>query len=93
VQQLRIYEGNTLRAGLSNMHGLRHTYAQNRYEELTDWKAPAAGGPKAKTLTPEQQGSGEGRAYHRVHASGRIWLGAPDQGGRNRDSIDREARG
>ncbi len=24
VQQLRVYEGNTTRAGLSNMHGLRH---------------------------------------------------------------------
>jgi integrase len=55
VQQLRVYEGNTLRAGLSNMHGLRHAYAQNRYEELTGRKAPAAGGPKAKTLTPEQR--------------------------------------
>jgi hypothetical protein len=55
VQQLRIYEGNTLRAGLSHMHGLRHAYAQNRYEKLTGWKAPAAGGPKAKTLTPEQR--------------------------------------
>ena len=55
VQQLRIYEGNTLRAGLSNMHGLRHAYAQNRYEELTGWKAPAAGGSTAKTLTPEQR--------------------------------------
>jgi len=32
----------------------RHTYAQNRYEELTGWKAPAAGGPTAKTLTPKQ---------------------------------------
>ena len=57
VQQLRIYEGNTLRAGLSNMHGLRHAYAQNRYEELTGWKASAAGGPTAKTLTPEQRDS------------------------------------
>jgi len=55
VQQLRVYEGNTLRAGLSNMHGLRHAYAQNRYEELTGWQAPAAGGPNAKTLTPEQR--------------------------------------
>jgi integrase len=55
VQQLRIYEGNTLRAGLSNMHGLRHAYAQNRYEELTGWQAPAAGGSEAKTLTPEQR--------------------------------------
>ena len=55
MQQLRVYEGNTLRAGLSQMHGLRHAYAQNRYEELTGWKAPAAGGPKAKSLTPEQR--------------------------------------
>ena len=55
VQQMRVYEGNTLRAGLSRMHGLRHAYAQNRYEELTGWKAPAAGGPKAKVLTPEQR--------------------------------------
>jgi len=34
-QQLRIYEGHTSRAGLSQMHGLRHAYAQNRYHELT----------------------------------------------------------
>ena len=37
------------------MHGLRHAYAQNRYEELTGWQAPAAGGPNAKTLTAEQR--------------------------------------
>lgn len=55
VHQLRVYEGNTLRAGLSHMHGLRHAYAQNRYEELTGWKCPAAGGPASKALTPEQR--------------------------------------
>jgi integrase len=54
-QQMRIYEGNTCRAGLSKMHGPRHAYAQNRYEELTGWKAPAAGGPEAKTLSQEQR--------------------------------------
>ena len=54
-QQMRVYEGNTLRAGLSQMHGLRHAYAQNRYEELTGWKAPAAGGPDSKSLTREQR--------------------------------------
>lgn len=32
VHQMRVYEGNTLRAGLSRMHGQRHAYAQNRYE-------------------------------------------------------------
>ncbi|MCU7838976.1 MAG: integrase domain-containing protein [Candidatus Thiodiazotropha sp. (ex Troendleina suluensis)] len=55
VHQLRVYEGNTLRAGLSRMHGLRHAYAQNRYEELTGWKSPAVGGPETKVLTPEQR--------------------------------------
>ena len=55
VQQLRIYEGNTVRAGLSKMHGLRHAYAQQRYEELTGWKSPAAGGPFSKSLTAEQR--------------------------------------
>jgi len=55
VQQMRIYEGNTCRAGLSKMHGLRHAYAQNRYEELTGWKAPAAAGPLTKDLTSEQR--------------------------------------
>jgi hypothetical protein len=55
VQQLRIYEGHTLRAGLSKMHGLRHAYAQQRYEELTGWKSPAAGGPTSELLTPRQR--------------------------------------
>jgi integrase len=55
VQQLRIYEGNTTRAGLSKMHGLRHAYAQRRYEQLTGRKSPAAGGPTSKSLTPGQR--------------------------------------
>ncbi len=55
VHQMRVYEGNTLRAGLSHMHGLRHAYAQNRYEELAGWKCPAAGGPDGKSLSPEQR--------------------------------------
>lgn len=55
VQQLRIYERHTANAGLSKLHGLRHYYAQNRYEELTGWQAPAAGGPSYQSLTPEQQ--------------------------------------
>jgi len=36
------------------MYGLRHPYAQQRYEELTGWKSPAAGGPISKALTAEQ---------------------------------------
>lgn len=54
-QQLRVYEAETSRAGLSRMHGLRHAYAQNRYEELTGWRPPAAGGPTVRALTPEQR--------------------------------------
>ncbi len=54
-QQLHIYEGHTLRAGLSKMHGLRHAYAQQRYEELTGWKSPAARGPSSKSFTREQR--------------------------------------
>lgn len=37
------------------MHGLRHHYAQARYLALTGWKAPAAGGPVARELTPSQR--------------------------------------
>ena len=36
------------------MHGLRHAYAQDRYEELTGWKCPATGGPGRHSVTPEQ---------------------------------------
>ena len=50
-QQLKVYESQTREAGLYRMHGLRHRYAQTRYEELTGWKAPAAGGPSQRSLT------------------------------------------
>ena len=55
VQQMRVYEGNTRRAGLHHMHGLRHAYAQIRYEELTGWRCPAACGLVARELTLEQR--------------------------------------
>ena len=54
-QQLRVYERHTANAGLSKLHGLRHAYTQGRYEELTGWKAPAAGGPTSRSLTREQR--------------------------------------
>jgi hypothetical protein len=55
VQQLRIYERQTVNAGLNEMHGLRHQYAQDRYEALTGWKAPKAGGPAKSMLDPAQK--------------------------------------
>ena len=55
VQQLRVYEGHTARAGLSKLHGLRHAYAQQRYQELTGWQCPSTGGLESKVLTPAQK--------------------------------------
>ena len=55
IEHLRVYEGNTSRAGLSKLHGLRHAYAQQRYLELTGWQSPAAGGPRSNTFTREQK--------------------------------------
>jgi len=55
IQQRRTYDGQCKTAGLSRMHGLRHRYAQMRYETLAGWKAPAAGGPSVRSLTPAQR--------------------------------------
>lgn len=55
IQQLRIYERHTSQAGLSRLHGLRHAYAQQRYQELTGWPSPAAGGPTSAQLSPQQK--------------------------------------
>jgi hypothetical protein len=59
VQQLHRYEGKTRRAGLSNMHGLRHGYAQRRFESLAGDACPATGGPTSKELTTEQRALNE----------------------------------
>ena len=55
IEQVKIYERQTAKAGLHKLHGLRHAYAQQRYEELTGWAAPAAGGPSSADLTAEQK--------------------------------------
>lgn len=49
--QRKVYEKETGAAGLKRMHGLRHAYAMDRYENLTGWKAPNAGGPRQRSLT------------------------------------------
>lgn len=54
-QQLKAYEYQTNKVGLSSMHGLRHRYAQTLYRELTGWEAPNAGGPKKRELTVAQK--------------------------------------
>ncbi|HNP34887.1 MAG TPA: phage integrase N-terminal domain-containing protein [Woeseiaceae bacterium] len=55
IQQLKRYEGQCIRAGLSRAHRFRHGYAQERYRELTGWEAPAAGGPAKKSLSLDQR--------------------------------------
>ena len=55
IQQRQTYDGQCKAAALSHMHGLRHRYAQARYEALTGWKAPAAGGPSARSLDAAQR--------------------------------------
>ena len=63
VAQKRVYEKQTEAAGLARMHGLRHAYAQDRYERLTGWKPPAAGGPRRQALSP---------AMRRIDAGARL---------------------
>jgi site-specific recombinase XerC len=55
VDQLNRFKAQCEKAGISNVHGLRHQYAQSRYEALTGSKCPAAGGPTSKQLNPAQK--------------------------------------
>ena len=53
--QLNRYDHFVRRAGLHNLRGLRHGYAQRRYLKLIGWYSPSAGGPKYSELTQAQQ--------------------------------------
>lgn len=53
--QLNRFKAQTAHACIDRVHGLRHAYAQARYLEMTGWKAPAAGGPLSKDLSPDQK--------------------------------------
>lgn len=55
IEQRHVYDGQCKIAGLKHMHGLRHAYAQSRYEALTGWKAPSAGGPSTRSLDEWQR--------------------------------------
>lgn len=56
VEQLAVYEYQTVKAGLRNNHGLRHGWAQWRYKQLTNgMDAPARGGIDPKTLSGSQR--------------------------------------
>ncbi|WP_339671435.1 phage integrase N-terminal domain-containing protein [Dasania marina] len=55
IQQMRLYERETQKVGLSKLHGLRHRYAQQRYQALTGWSSPACGGPIRTELSEDER--------------------------------------
>jgi hypothetical protein len=55
VTQLQRFKAQCMAAGISNVHGHRHHYAQQRYRDLTGWAPPAQGGPSSRQLTLEQK--------------------------------------
>jgi site-specific recombinase XerC len=60
VDQKIRYDSQVRTAAIKKPHGLRHAYAQRRYEELTGWKAPVAGGPASKSLSSDQRALDKG---------------------------------
>jgi len=55
IKQRYIYDKQVQLAGLKNLHGLRHTYAQSRYKEITGFDAPIVSGVPVKQLNAEQR--------------------------------------
>ncbi|MBO9479797.1 integrase, partial [Shimia sp. R11_0] len=51
----KAFEYQALKAGMSNLHGLRHGYAQWRYKALTGRPCPKAGGKATKALTEAER--------------------------------------
>lgn len=54
-QQMKRYENTCIKIGLSNAHGLRHSYAHQRYKALTGFECSVVSGVRVRDLTPEQQ--------------------------------------
>ena len=54
AQHMRIYERQVHKAGIARAHGLRHKYAQARYEKLTGMKCPINGGPDRSLMSEDQ---------------------------------------
>ena len=62
IEQRNLYDRLTHRAGLYNLHGLRHAYAQKRYFELTEqlnnghgWLSPLDGGVARNKLSAQER--------------------------------------
>lgn len=54
-QAMESFTTNCQRADIKNVHGFRHSYAQQRYRELTGRECPKAGGLTSKELSLEQK--------------------------------------
>lgn len=55
IRHRKSFEYQTLKAGLTNLHGLRHNYAQARYKSLTGFACPRAGGRLPHNMTAEER--------------------------------------
>lgn len=55
IQQLNVFKADTAQAKISNVHGFRHFYAQERYRELIGSEASINGGLKRGDMTPQQK--------------------------------------
>jgi integrase len=50
IQQRRLYDNETRNLGYRNLHGLRHAYAQRRYQEITGHEAPIKTGKQRSDM-------------------------------------------
>ncbi len=53
-EHLRVFERETASVGTGHTHGLRHAYAQRRYEELTGRKPPVLGGRSRRAMRRDE---------------------------------------
>lgn len=54
-RQMKKYENELARVGISKAHGLRHAYAQRLYKDLTGWDCSAKGGRLKSALNEGQR--------------------------------------
>jgi len=55
IDQLNRFKAQCQQAGIGNVHGLRHHYAQTRYRELTGFACPVQGGPRRAEFSVDQR--------------------------------------
>ena len=74
------YDNVTQAAGLRKLHGLRHAYAQRRFEILAGFPCPLAGGPSRSTMTPAQKEADKKAREQVAHELGHGQPGKPRPG-------------